>query len=270
MKIGFLVVSGAFAAAGTAATINFPDFASAQRIVLGGAAVTSETAIRLVPNQPFASGSLGFDAPLRVGQGFNSTFRFRVGESGATLGDGLAFLIQDVGPAPIGPSGGALGYYGLPRSVAIEFDLYQNVPPLTDYADPNANHAAIQSCGHAPNTPAHNTGCTLDLTASPSVDMADGAVHSVVISYAPGTLRVTLDEAPILSASLDLPTLIGLNNDSAWLSFTAATGGATAMIDITSWTATETPIPEPGSVLLFMSGLGLVAWMRRSTSRLPQ
>ena len=41
-------------------------------------------------------------------------------------GDGFAFVIQGAGPDALGDRGGDLGYGGIPDSVAVEFDMYDN------------------------------------------------------------------------------------------------------------------------------------------------
>src|SRR5262249_23187041 len=69
----------------------------------------------------------------RVGiQNFTSTFTFQMTPGTTPMADGMAFVIQGDGPAALGPTGGGLGYGsdhvggggGLPRSVAIKFDIF--------------------------------------------------------------------------------------------------------------------------------------------------
>src|SRR5262249_19068179 len=71
----------------------------------------------------------------RVGvDNFTSTFTFQMTPGTAPMADGLAFVIQGDGAAALGPPGGGLGYGsdtvgvggGLPRSLAIKFDLFNN------------------------------------------------------------------------------------------------------------------------------------------------
>src|SRR5262249_23506019 len=69
----------------------------------------------------------------RVGiENFTSTFTFQMTPGTAPMADGMAFVIQGDGPGALGPTGGGLGYGsdtvgvggGLPRSLAIKFDLF--------------------------------------------------------------------------------------------------------------------------------------------------
>ena len=56
---------------------------------------------------------------------------------------------------------------GIPNSLAIEFDTYQNGwDPQA--VNGNVSHVAIQSCGTGPNTSHHTTVATIAVTARPS------------------------------------------------------------------------------------------------------
>src|SRR5208337_1683944 len=89
-------------------------------------------------------------------------------------------------------------------------------------------------------------GCSIalnDLTKlTPSINMADGNVHSVTINYSgPGTnlLDVILDNIDLFPGGIVFNmTTIGLNSGNAWVGFTAATGGGDDNQDILSWTFT--------------------------------
>src|SRR5262249_54546322 len=73
----------------------------------------------------------------RVGvQNFNPTFTFQLPPGATPTADGMAFVIQGVGPTALGPPGGGLGYgldhpdpnfRGITRSMAIKFDVFDNV-----------------------------------------------------------------------------------------------------------------------------------------------
>jgi len=60
------------------------------------------------------------------------------------------------------------------------------------------------------------------------------------VNDTPGVLRVFLDNVgtPILTVNVNLSTLLSLNDGSAWVGLTGATGGSTENNDILNWTFT--------------------------------
>src|SRR6185369_2137908 len=58
----------------------------------------------------------------------NFSTQFNIQLLGGTnpTADGMTFTIQGVGNAALGGTGGALGYAGIAKSVAIKFDLFSN------------------------------------------------------------------------------------------------------------------------------------------------
>ena len=74
-------------------------------------------------------------------------------------------------------------------------------------------------------------------TVRPSVDMSDGAVHTVKIVYVPGTMMIYLDDlvSPLLEVSVDIASTLTLDNGKAWVGFTASADGARENHDILSW-----------------------------------
>ncbi len=101
----------------------------------------------------------------------------------------------------------------IPNSVAIEFDTFQNG------WDPNANHIAVQSCGTSPNSQDHTGPCNRGLVSDlGGINLSDGNVHTVVIDYDPGTLRIFLDNfgvAILTINNFDLSTVLNLNDGNA-------------------------------------------------------
>jgi len=221
--------------------------------------------LRLTPNAFFTSGSAWFTTPQSVSGAFSTTFTFQLSgtsSSGDGNADGFAFVIQNSALAALGPDGCGLGYGdsntgcapttgGIPYSLAIEFDTYQNAD------DPNNNHVAIQSCGGAtPNSIDHVSGgvslpCNLALNSAPGVTLADGNPHTVTVTYSgPSTtlLDVLLDGHDLFpgGVNVNLNTLLTLTTGTAWVGFTAATGGGDDNQDILSWTFT--PQSQSGTV----------------------
>jgi len=71
-------------------------------------------------------------------------------------GDGIAFLIQNSpqGTSAIGVGAGGMGFLGIPDSVAVMLDTYQNASPPY-YGDPSNNYIAINTRGSSFNVPQH-------------------------------------------------------------------------------------------------------------------
>jgi hypothetical protein len=128
-----------------------------------------------------------------------------------------------------------IGYDGIPNSIAIEFDTYEN----GQYDDPAGSHIGIQSLGTQPNTPDH-TNASANFGGPTLASFADGNVHTATITYdGSATISVYLDGSatPVLSSAvpINLNTLLGLSGP-AYVGFTAATGAAQENSDILSWT----------------------------------
>jgi hypothetical protein len=184
-------------------------------------------------------------AEQSVASGFSTSFEFQITPAATvpnsnTIADGFAFVIQAAnGTTPMNGTGtlGAtgygmyIGYDGIPNSIAIEFDTYQN----SQYADPVGAHVGIQSNGTAANSPAHNSSANLG--GPVQVAFADGNIHNATITYdGVNTLSVFVDGNFVVSASVTLNSLLSLDGGtSAYLGFTAATGGKEENSDILAW-----------------------------------
>ncbi len=237
------------AAAETQAQINYPDFSSAAGLQLLGDTAVTNGVLRVAP----AVGGTNFAGAawnktlVNVGGGFQTTFQFQITNPGgpAGSGDGFAFVIQNssTGLSSIGGGGGGIGYDGIDRSVAVEFDTFDN----WNLSDPNDNHISVHTAGALPNSAdeLYSLGST---TAIPN--LKDGAVHTVKVRYAPGTspsfsmLYVYIDDLnnPVLGVACDLPSH-GMTNGQAYLGFTAGWYGGSQNDDILSWTMSPPSVP---------------------------
>jgi uncharacterized repeat protein (TIGR01451 family) len=216
--------------------------------------------LRLTEDTGNQRGSAWFNTSQPVTKAWTSTFQFQItGSDVENHGDGFAFVIQNNGLTSIGGFGGGLGYgtrftedppctnsgiicspagtdLGIPKSLAIEFDTYQN-----SY-DPDDQHIAVQSCGSSPNSPNHYDICNIAI-ASTAVNLANGT-HTIKIDYKPcdgecgPTLFVYLDGAtvPVLATFVDIDNTLNLDGTPAFVGFTAATRGAHEAHDILNWT----------------------------------
>jgi hypothetical protein len=195
----------------------------------------------------------------RVGvQNFNTTFTFQITPGTAPTADGMAFVIQGVGPTALGPPGGGLGYgldhpdptfRGITRSLAVKFDIFDNAGEginstgiFTDGRSPT-----VRESGLAPGF--HDT--TIDLTGT-GIDLHSGHVFKVTLGYDGTTLTETITDTVTnatftTSYVVNIPGLVG--SDVGYMGFTGGTGGLTAVQDILSWTVQTTisgrPIGDP-------------------------
>ena len=221
-----------------------------------------------------------------VSRSFGGEIRTRLhGACETKGGDGFAFVVWDADPAEeaalaaanatnatnatlgvgVGAPGPGLGYAGLRRSFAVEFDLWHN--PL--YEDPYDAHVAIHTDGASPNS-AHHGARLASTTEIP--DFADGERHVARVTFAPdvgwdavasaigsgeckgssarlgrfvranpGLLRVYLDDmdAPVLSAPIEMSTVFRDGADGARVGFTAGTGESWVTVDIVAWNFTS-------------------------------
>ncbi|BCY14121.1 L-type lectin-domain containing protein [Actinoplanes sp. L3-i22] len=142
-------------------------------------------------------------------------------------GDGIAFLAQGHGPRALGGWGGGLGYRGLRRSVAVEFDTYQNSP------DPNSNHLAVVLGGN-PDRHHKTATASIPLYGKPFQARirydADGNRLRV---YVRGLYR-NAREKLMLDEKVDVARWAGLRD--GWVGFTGATGDRVSHQDVYDWT----------------------------------
>jgi len=225
------------------ADLTYADFASTSGLTLVGAAGTSGTVLRLTPQLNSQAGAAWANVKQDVSAPFRCEFEFQLG-GGA---DGFAFLIQNDSATALAGSGCELGYHGTANSLAIEFDSWENTAcAFGTVNDPNAHHISVHSGGFGPISAS-------EIGALASTDFvgnfSDGQVYSVRVDYVPGTLHIYLDDfsAPVLTASVDLASLLNLDAGRAWVGFTAATGGFAQPHDILSWTFIENAFVPTGN-----------------------
>lgn len=255
------------------AQISFNDFGDVSGLALNGTAAQAtnqggQKILRLTPDGAhIVAGSAWFKTQQQtVASGFTSAFQFQITHDptkGDGPADGVTFTIQNssgdgLGTSAVGATGSGIGYgvadpgqlgSPIPNSLTVEFDTYFN----SDY-DPNANHIAVQSCGTDPNTQDHNALCPSGNPANlgivsdlGGITLADGSVHTAVVEYDPGTLKVYIDNlgTPVLIVNTDLSSLLNLSDGNAWVGFTGSTGGFSENNDILSWTFAPANVPTP-------------------------
>jgi hypothetical protein len=180
-------------------------------------------------------------APVVVSNGFTSSFDFVAGGAGlqsANPADGFAWILQattlanDIpartGQTAMGGGGGGLSYAGLNNSLALKFDIYNNLNQTGLYL----NGDAISD------DPADPRNRVIPGT----LDINSGTRLHVEIGYDPKTkvLTQTIDDIGnaettpfVASYVVDLDAVLG--QGSAFIGFGGATGGERARQEILSF-----------------------------------
>ncbi len=218
------------------------DFTTLVRQGVGGVPTAAPSILTMTTASDNETSAAWYPTEQTVGNGFTTQFQFSIPQYGGADGFAFVLLSGGAGTSTLGTTGmgGYLGYEGIPNSIAIEFDTYQNG------WDPNANHIAIQSNGTSANSAAHNDNdqtnpppALVVVTAlDPAVtNLSGGATYTVKITYdGSSTLNVYLNGTLVATASVTLNTLLNLDaGGKAVLGFTAATGSESETTTILSW-----------------------------------
>jgi Domain of unknown function (DUF1929)/Legume lectin domain/Glyoxal oxidase N-terminus/PKD domain/Quinohemoprotein amine dehydrogenase, alpha subunit domain III len=206
-------------------------------MVMNGSAQLNGSVLELTDGQQFEASSAWYATRLNV-QNFVTDFTFQILPSGTTA-DGFTFALQANSTAALGVAGGPLGYGldtatatgGIPNSVAVKFDLYDNFGEGIDSTGLYVN-------GASPTIP------SVDMTAS-GIDLHSGGVFNVHMIYGGGSLAMTITDTVTNAVftytwTIDIPTTIGAT--TAYAGFTGGTGGLTATQNILTWTLSPTPV----------------------------
>jgi hypothetical protein len=184
-----------------------------------------ERVIRLTDGGYRQAGSAWSMQMVDLTRSFETRFTAHL-RSGKVGADGIAFVAQGEGPRALGGWGGGLGYRGIWRSVAVEFDIFQNKP------DPSSNHLAVSVNG---NPDKHESA------AESSIPLY-GKPFQARIKYDAGRQRLTVHvrsraegatEELLLDQKVNLAQKAGV--PFGWVGFTGATGTLTARQDVYEW-----------------------------------
>lgn len=255
----------------------FNDFASTAGLQINGHAAQEGTVLRVTPAIDNRAGSVFSTNAVSLADNasFSTAFSFRFSnpDQGFCDGtpicgaDGLVFVLQTVSNN-VGGVGGGIGYFDLQKSVAIEFDTWNNGgdPSIQDI---NSNHVGLDV-----------NGSLKSLLAVPvtEADLNGGDVWNAWIDYDGGSHQIEVrltrgadrPATALLSFTRDLA--LDLQSTSAFVGFTSGTGLSHANHDLLSWTLRNdfdpigvdpgTPpgtVPTPASLPLVLAGIGLAA-----------
>ncbi len=239
----------------SALTVSFPDFSDVSAWQLNGNAAQAGSVLRVTPSKPVQSGSAFLSSPISLlnQNSFSAFFQFRLSNPGGMVdsdgvqgADGIVFTLQTVSNTA-GGVGSGIGFSGLPNSVGVEFDSWNN----GGGDNFNGNHVGINLNGNMASNPLVAITSTLN----------DGSIYSAWVDYNGliDNLEVRLAQSnirpvtPLLSKIVDLEAVLGSSN--AYVGFTSGTGAASNDHDILSFTFEDTfkPVgtPVPGPLPLF-------------------
>jgi Legume lectin domain/Chitobiase/beta-hexosaminidase C-terminal domain len=206
---------------------------SASTMTFNGSTQLNDARLQLTDGLANEAGSAWFNTPVNI-QSFANNFTFQLSNP---MADGITFTIQNAGLTALGPLGGGLGYGpdspggsgGIPSSVAIKFDLYDNNGEGPD-------SVGLYTGGDSPTTPA------VDMSAS-GLDLHSGNTISANMVYDGTTLTLTLTDGVANKGfqtgwTVNIPQIVGGN--SAYVGFTGGTGGLAASQKILTWNFAST------------------------------
>jgi len=212
---------------GGSPTINFASGFTATGLQFNGRTKLNGTRLQLTDGGQAEASSAWFTTPVNV-QTFTNDFTFQFINPNS---DGMTFTIQNAGTTALGLSGGGLGYGagsptgtpGIPTSVAVKFDLFQNVHEGT-------NSSGLYTNGASPTSPS--------VTLGNGVNLHSGDVLQVHMTYDGTTLTMTITDTVTnatftTSWPINIPATVGGN--TALVGFTASTGLQTTT-QVVSWT----------------------------------
>ncbi|SNY47771.1 L-type lectin-domain containing protein [Paractinoplanes atraurantiacus] len=214
------VAAVAAAAPAQAATGGFPfsDYSLNGSAAFVSASDSPSSVLRLTGGGYRQAGSAWGGEQIDLTRSFETSFGVHL-RGNAPGADGVAFLVQAVGPRALGGWGGGLGYRGIRQSVAVELDDFRNP------GDADASHAGVVLRGNP----------DYHLAAAPTGTPLFGAPVTVRVAYDAGAhnLTVHLGGRQLISTTVDLAAQVGA--DRAWAGFTGATGSTTSTQEILDW-----------------------------------
>jgi hypothetical protein len=213
---------------GGSTPVNYSSGFTAAGLASNGRTKLNGTRLRLTDGGAGEASSAWFTTPVNV-QTFTTDFSFQLTNPNA---DGMTFTIQNAGTTALGPTGGGLAYGaqlpggtpGIPTSVAVKFDLFNN-------AREDNNSTGLYTNGASPTFPATTLGG--------GVNLHSGDIMQVHITYDGTTLTMTITDTVTnatftTSWPINIPATVGAN--TALVGFTGATGGQTATQEVITWT----------------------------------
>ena len=256
--------------------ISFPNFAGACGGALTCVGNTTDVGnvLRVTPAALGQSGAGYSPTAVQLGAGatFSTNFQFQFTNAGGIdPADGITFVLAQ-NATGLGVGGGGIGYQGVPNSVAIEFDTFDNGEPG------GSNHVGVDRNGALDDTPSASPYGVSNCGFGGGLGcMSNGDIWSVLIGYDGINLTVSAQDGAnavqnLINTPIDIAGILG--QTTAFVGFTSGTGAGFENHDILNWQLANDislvhPVPEPVTTSLLgvgLVGLGFVGRRRARAS----
>jgi hypothetical protein len=195
------------------------------------------SAMQLTDSRNGEATSVFYNTQVGVGQ-FSTMFTIQ--DTPVQSADSLSFVLQadPRGNTALGAGGGGGGYAGITNSIAIKFDLWTNgthVPTTGLFVN-----------GQSPGTADQNPPGSQDIVLTGFADLGSGHPLVVILTYDGNTTLTEMVTDTVTgttfshSYTINLAQVMGAN--SAYVGFTAGTGGVNSTQKILNWTGTFAPV----------------------------
>ncbi len=195
-----------------------------QSYFLNGTAQEAGTdCYQLTTSQGNQNGAVWYTELLDLSQPFDLNLTMNFGTLDASGADGMVFVLQDVGTAALGQTGGGLGFNGFNPSFGIEFDTWQN----GQYGDLVQDHIGFISDGSVDHAPPSGLGGPVTANIN-GANIEDGEDHPVRITWDPAAqiVAVYFDCELRLFNQVDLIDAVFSGQELVYWGFTGSTGGS--------------------------------------------
>jgi gliding motility-associated-like protein len=175
----------------------------------------SSNCIQLTTEGPNQIGCAWYPEAQDFNDPFDYSYSLYFGTRDQNGADGMCIIFQSNGIPTCGGAGEGIGAQGIPNSVIVEFDTWQNFnlgDPADDHAGMNLN--GVMNHGLHPPVPLPN--------------IEDGSFHDARVTWDPAAMIMTVffDGVLVMSIVYDIINDVFDGNNIAWWGVSASTGGA--------------------------------------------